>query len=572
MSAISVPDGLVPGMKILLDSPTQSPALGFRDIGHGLATIISESEPRFAVGIFGGWGTGKTTLMTAIKAALPADGVVVVDFNAWRFEREPQLLIPLLDSIRAALAEWSAAGDPAAESKVRALASRIGRVARALATGLSAEIGLPGAVKVSYELGKIIEEFSDPSDPDQPQSLYVAAFRELAAAFGELHTTPVTRVVVFVDDLDRCLPANALEVLESIKLFFDLPGFIFVVGLDEQVVMRAIQTKFVAQDPLAGRAATASAASATADRRLGREYVKKIFQLSYSLPAMLPGQLDELLRSMYQEAMLRPAQLADLDRLVRPYLGYVAVNRRVNPRDVKRFVNAYTLQALVRPDLRRDTILALQTLAFRDEWEGLYDALLSDTDMFAEILGRYRGEPGSEQAFADLAPELAALPPSLTSYLRSDLTAPLLNAGSLDPYVSSLQSTRGTQSWIPEAYKLIGQLRQRLRGGLGAGSDKAIDKAAIDGIIANALTLPDSILAISSGSDSPDSSAGPQNHRLMQALEHIRRTTERLTSVADRNDPSHSVDLEPALTDLRQAIDELRDELKSIRDFSILLP
>ena len=571
MSVTSAPDGPVPGMKILLDSPTKSPALGYHDIGRGLATIISESEPRFAVGIFGGWGTGKTTLMSAIKAALPTSSLVVVDFNAWRFEREPQLLIPLLDTIRAALVEWSDAHGTGAESKVRALAGRIGRVARALAAGLSAEVGLPGAVTVSYELGQAIDQLTAQADPGQPQSLYVAAFRELATAFSALDATPVARIVVFVDDLDRCLPTNALEVLESIKLFFDLPGFIFVVGLDEQVVVRAIRAKFAAQDEQAGSPDAASAPSATAGRRLGREYVKKIFQLSYSLPAMLPGQLDELLRSMYQEAMLGPAQLADLDRLVRPYLGYVAVNRRVNPRDVKRFVNAYTLQVLVRPDLRRDTILALQTLTFRDEWEGLYDALLSDTDMFAEILGRYRGEPGSEQAFADLAPELAALPPSLTSYLRSDLTAPLLNAGSLDPYVSSLQSTRGTQSWR-EAYKLIGQLRQRLRRGLGAGSDKAIDKAAIDGIIATALTLPDSILAISSGSDSPDSSAGPLNRRLTRALDRIRHTTERLTLLADRNDPSHAVDLEPALTDLQQAIDELRDELKSIRDFSILLP
>ena len=82
--------------RILLDSPTAMPALGYSDIGRAFATIISQSEPRFAVGIFGGWGSGKTTLMKAIKAALPEQGIVVADFNAWRFEREPQLLIPLL--------------------------------------------------------------------------------------------------------------------------------------------------------------------------------------------------------------------------------------------------------------------------------------------------------------------------------------------------------------------------------------------------------------------------------------------------------------------------------------------
>jgi predicted KAP-like P-loop ATPase len=41
----------------------------------------------------------------------------------------------------------------------------------------------------------------------------------------------VAKIVIFVDDLDRCLPDNALDVIESMKLFFDLPGFVFVVGL-----------------------------------------------------------------------------------------------------------------------------------------------------------------------------------------------------------------------------------------------------------------------------------------------------------------------------------------------------
>jgi hypothetical protein len=563
MSGSSVSDALAPGAKILLDSPTQSPALGYRDVGNGLATIISESEPQFAVGIFGGWGTGKTTLMTAIKAALPESSLIVVDFNAWRFEREPQLLIPLLDTIRAALVEWSDAHGTSTESKIRALAGQIGRVARALATGLSAQVGLPGAAKVSYDLGRAIDQLADPVDPGQPQSLYVAAFQELASAFRELAVTPVTRIVVFVDDLDRCLPANALEVLESIKLFFDLPGFIFVVGLDEQVVVRAIRSKFEVQEGQAGSPKAASAPSATVDRRLGREYVKKIFQLSYSLPAMLPRQLDELLQSMYREASLGPVQLADLNSRVRPYLGYIAIDRRVNPREVKRFVNAYTLQVLVRPDLSRDTILALQTLAFRDGWEVLYDALLTDTDTFAEILDRYRETNDSEQEFADLAPGLNVLPPSLVSYLRSDLAAPLL-AESLDPYVSSLQSTRGTPAWIAETYKLIGQQRQQLRNALGA---TAPNKADVEVITATAHTLADSVPDGASGPNGPES-----NHRMQEILQHIKRTADRLASVADRSDLSDGSALRPVLTDMQKAIDALRDELKSIRDFSILLP
>ena len=99
--------------KILLDTPSEKPALGFGETARALAQLIIKSEPRFAVGIFGNWGSGKTTLMEAMKKRLlRKESVVVVEFNAWRFEREPQLLVPLLDTVRAAIVRWSANQDP----------------------------------------------------------------------------------------------------------------------------------------------------------------------------------------------------------------------------------------------------------------------------------------------------------------------------------------------------------------------------------------------------------------------------------------------------------------------------
>ena len=41
------------------------------------------------------------------------------------------------------------------------------------------------------------------------------------------------RLIVFVDDLDRCLPEKAIEVLEAIKLFLEVPGVVFVLGMDQ---------------------------------------------------------------------------------------------------------------------------------------------------------------------------------------------------------------------------------------------------------------------------------------------------------------------------------------------------
>ena len=551
-------ENTVPFGQILLDSPTASPTLGFDRIGRAFATIIGESQAQFAVGIFGGWGSGKTTLMKAIRAALPADSVVSVDFNAWRFEREPQLLIPLLDTIRAALVRWSEPHDLPTRQKVRSIATRVGRVVRALATGLSAEVGLPGAVTVSYDVGTALDALSPAAEPDIAQSLYVAAFAELNRVFDELSAGGVERVVVFVDDLDRCLPENALDVLESMKLFFDLPGFVFVVGLDEEVVERAIRSKFSGMDDLAGEVLGSSASQAS--QRLAREYVKKIFQLPYSLPKIMPEELNALVESMYDRAAPDRSKFDLLRNRVLPYLRYVAVDQRVNPREVKRFINAYTLQTLIRPELDSATVLALQTLAFRYDWESLYDAVLADSELFVNILRRYRGGARLDAAaFGDLAPDLEVLPPSLASYLRSNLAEPLTAHPNLSSFLSSLESMRSGMSWELDAYRLIGQLRRTIKAELAQDS---ISGSAVDA-------------AFRSASEAMEEISGSMRTSHARAfISHLQEVANIASLRSPRGEESQRLpsELRGELIGLQAMLENMRLELQVLRNDSVMKP
>ena len=79
--------GLYTEFKILLDTPAEDPGLGFAGYASALAEIVAHSKAEFAVGIFGSWGSGKTTLMRAIEKRLVKDSsVVTVWFTAWRYE------------------------------------------------------------------------------------------------------------------------------------------------------------------------------------------------------------------------------------------------------------------------------------------------------------------------------------------------------------------------------------------------------------------------------------------------------------------------------------------------------
>jgi predicted KAP-like P-loop ATPase len=83
-------NSIVDIIKIITDEPSSEDALDFENYSLKLAEIIKNSTPRFSIGIFGGWDTGKTTLMLMTKKILDNDKdkkIVTVWFDAWRYER-----------------------------------------------------------------------------------------------------------------------------------------------------------------------------------------------------------------------------------------------------------------------------------------------------------------------------------------------------------------------------------------------------------------------------------------------------------------------------------------------------
>jgi hypothetical protein len=476
--------------QILLDDPSDKPQLGFGVYADAFAQVIEHSRPRFAVGIFGDWGSGKTTLMRAIERRIvnKPDIMLPVWFNAWRYEKEEHLIVPLLDNLREALLRWSALhGDEAESARLAKAAALFGRAARTLLRGLSITGGVPG-VSATLSFERLLEA---PRTDEGPSSFYHAAFRDMQQATADFVDGPGDRrIVVFVDDLDRCLPANALQVLESMKLFFDERGFVFVVGLDQTVIERSIETKYEA----GGSAAAArlvieqapaaaggngggterrpdgphAAAPAGAERRApisGADYIKKIFQLPFALPRIGTNQLNEFLDALRAVPGLPTDQGHDLDRTVKPHLVYMTDRESLNPREVKRLINAYTLQMkLLQPRLRASTsastVLSIQLMSFRPDWTRLYDVLLDDPDVFVEEMRHARDHAGTESAL--LGDSREPVPQAFLAYVRGP-ASDLLDQPSLLPYISSAEQTRTTDPGYRDARKAVRRLQGLFR-------------------------------------------------------------------------------------------------------------
>ena len=459
--------------RILIDIPSERLALGFDNYSIALSEIVLRSHPRFAVGIFGTWGSGKTTLMEAIMRNVKDDPTVVpVEFNAWRYEKEEHLIVPLLDTLREALVLWNRnhPTDPAVQSgaAVKA-ASTVAKAARAILAGLSVKAGVPGGPEVALDASKVVADWrrnkrADPRMAAEPQSFYHASFNALRESLNNFTEKGKRRIVVFVDDLDRCLPANALEVLESMKLFFDLDGFVFVVGLDQDVIERSIRLKYQVQAPAPAEAQPQAVAGSTAGDVSAADYVKKIFQVPFSVPHITEDELDPFLDFVAGSPEMPSDQAHDLRNTVRRQLPHVVGDEPVNPREVKRLINAYTVQMKMlerkfgdteKP--KADVVLALQAMNFRADWKPLYNLLAAEPTVFVEALQDALSD-SARQSGLWLSAERVHLPQSFINYLNGD-GAPLLTEP-LARYVTSLETSQTTDPNLLEALRTIWQLRQ----------------------------------------------------------------------------------------------------------------
>jgi len=437
--------------KLLLDVPAAHPALGFPRIAKGLSEVVLTSDPRFAIGILGGWGSGKTTLMQAMRDELEAK-VVCVWFNAWRYEKEQDLIVPLLDSIRESLVKWS---DEHGDRQARATAGALGRVMRALVAGLTVKVGVPGAVDLSFDANRSLAEHGRLNQAEQDagvaRSFYHASFRALERAFQDfVRNAGTNRIAIFVDDLDRCLPENALQVLESMKLFFDFDGFVFIAGLDEHAVEHAIDAKYRLV-PEAGQAVAPPAPAVT-----GAEYIKKFFQLPYRLPAVTFNDISVFINSACAEGGLPDSQRTDLQGRVRPHLNYLVGDSNVNPREIKRYINLYLLHMAIDSELDPDVVLAMETVSFRRDWETAADALVEFREEFLDYLRQRAMDDLDDTHY--LEEELGPLPQDLLEYVQDNSPGhSLVLTGDLSPYLAASRSPAAL-----EALTLAGQVRKSL--------------------------------------------------------------------------------------------------------------
>ncbi len=336
----------VPQLRVLADNPAERDLLGLDGISQAVTDVVcaDNSEP-ITVGLHGPWGSGKSSLLGHVRTVLQGhQGTCIIELNPWEFDSREDVKGTIIATVLDELVKRSDAG---IAKKLRDLIKRISWSRAALAVA-------SGALTMSWDPEQLAKALTPRPEEGPPTTL--AGFRgEFAAVMGDVE---VDRVVILIDDLDRCLPTAVLSTLEAVKLFLAVPKMAFVIAADQAMVREAITV---------GLGETRRSAA------FARDYLDKIVQVPVAVPqptrhdaecyvALLLAQL-ETFYPLNLDALLAHVE-SRRNQGTTPYLFGVkvtgveefhlhraqrivaglAVDEVVNPRRIKRFINALAVR------------------------------------------------------------------------------------------------------------------------------------------------------------------------------------------------------------------------------------
>jgi hypothetical protein len=270
-----------------------------------------------AIGIYGEWGEGKTSLMHLIKRSLDTEDseIATVWFNAWRYTKEKHPVFPLAISIIDALEKNKKLSGKARE-KANSIVGALSSLVSGVKLKIAAKNEFIGEVQVEYDPDKALQREKKRQGSSKAfSSLYFDVFRQLEKVnLG----TEGEKVVVFIDDLDRCMPHHAITLLESIKLTFGITGFVFVLGVARASLDSYVERIYKEEYGI--------------KKFDGAAYLDKIIQLSFFIPPHGP-RFSDYLRVLISRVALPPGTgFKDL-------LELVQIASRNNPRSAISFIN-----------------------------------------------------------------------------------------------------------------------------------------------------------------------------------------------------------------------------------------
>ena len=463
--------------EFLWDEPIKPGSAGKVD---DIARSLAEAMPTRAIkgpvtmAIYGPWGSGKTTFLRCLQYCLenknPDDvpgaptyrPALTIWFEPWRYEREPDLIIPLLTELTTHLVADMKGRAVVKQAIMKTGLKLVGRVAKAAArTGagfVASQVGLKGEdiEKIGQDFMSFYEGESDryaypKSENEAFKSDFIDLIRMAATGRkdGKIEDDNARPVAIFIDDLDRCSHKQVRRLLESMKNFLWAPGIIYLLAVDREQVTLALSDTYSKGGP-------DTSGDLLQARVHAKNYLEKFFLYAFDIGDGSPRFVDDVvgvakskffdeLKAAFPDSFFDDLKEASSNpNVVRDWEDYEAAYKHaeLNLRRLKRIVRWLYYELKIEP-LRSNLIAYFAEYIFSENYPMLWldtfetRSLAMRSSAYSKIIttiGAFVPEMGdrinfSERIVTQLLRALrepdneAALDADLLESIRAEITA-----------------------------------------------------------------------------------------------------------------------------------------------------
>ncbi len=274
--------------EILENHPWEGDVLDRRKIADVLRLYISNLRHPFVLSINASYGDGKSFFIRRWERDLCVRGYKTAFFNAWQTDYTKDPFMAVFAELEKSVFSESQ------DKKGEAIKKKGKKLIKVLSKNVITQLASAIFDKV-VDVPKLIEdmqenkynEYKERREAVEEFKKELKGYAEsISTGADEVYGTLSRPIVIFVDELDRCRPDYAIEVLETIKHLFDVPGYVFVLGIAREELEKSVSAVY----------------GPKAD---GQSYIKKFIDWDYSLPAVDRGEFIKLLyRRFYLDEVL----------------------------------------------------------------------------------------------------------------------------------------------------------------------------------------------------------------------------------------------------------------------------
>ncbi len=300
-------------------NPFANDQLGREQYAKILTSLIENADDGFTMSIDAEWGNGKTTFVRMWQAQLQQEGYTTIYVNAWEndfYTADPFAV--LINEIFTQIPRTNFS-----DEQYQLLSSCVGGIAT-----IAKSIPILNVIGAFGEACKqVMDECKKDKNPLQACESYTKLIHEFRKKLHDFvhRISPDKKVVIFVDELDRCRPDFAIEMLERIKHLFCVDGLVFVLSIDKQQLVASVKGHYGSES-----------INAT-------EYLKRFIDIEYRLPQ--PNREKFILEQMHQHETFQLLKKIDGGHTY-DVLKVIAYNDDMNLRSIEQYFTRLHLALL----------------------------------------------------------------------------------------------------------------------------------------------------------------------------------------------------------------------------------